>query len=84
MKTHAQGDRQRDWNWKANFNHAVTSYFVPLGWARYSYGGQEYNYWLDGIGGQVFLLVGLALGTLLHRWNQNRLDRRYERLLASS
>ena len=42
------------------------------------------HYWLDGIGGQVFLLVGLALGTLLHRWNQNRLDRRYERLLASS
>lgn len=55
VKTHAQGDRQRDWNWKANFNHAVTSYFVPLGWARYSYGGQEYNYWLDGIAGGRFV-----------------------------
>ena len=42
------------------------------------------HYWLDGVGGQVFLLIGFTLGTLLHRWNQDRLDRRHERLLATS
>jgi hypothetical protein len=29
-------------------------------------------------------LIGFTLGTLLHRWNQDRLDRRHERLLATS
>ena len=55
VKSHAQGDRQRDWNWKANFEKSVTSYFVPIGWACYSYGGKEYNYWIDGIDASRFV-----------------------------
>ena len=42
------------------------------------------HYWIDGVGGQLFLLVGFGLGTWLHRWNQNRLDRRHERSLLTT
>ena len=38
------------------------------------------HYWLDGVGGLVVFSVGSLLGWRLHRWNQERLDRRfYER-----
>lgn len=49
VRTHAQGDRQRDWNWKANISKTATSYFLPIGWVKYEYGGKEYNFWVDGI-----------------------------------
>jgi len=49
VKSHAQGDRQKDWNWKASIRKSSTSYFLPIGWVKYEYGGKEYNYWLDGI-----------------------------------
>jgi len=49
VKSHAQGDRQKDWNWKASIQKSSTSYFLPVGWVKYEYGGKEYNYWLDGI-----------------------------------
>ena len=34
------------------------------------------HYWLDGIGGLVVFTVGALIGWGMHRWNQNRLDRR--------
>ncbi len=34
------------------------------------------HFWLDGIGGLIAFSVGSLLGWGLHRWNQNRLDRR--------
>lgn len=34
------------------------------------------HYWLDGIGGLVVLGTGFLMGWGLHRWNQNRLDRK--------
>ena len=49
VKSHAQGDRQRDWHWTANIDKAVTSYLLPVGWVKYEYAGKEYNYWIDGI-----------------------------------
>ncbi len=36
------------------------------------------HYWLDGVGGLVVFSVGSLLGWRLHRWNQERLDRRFE------
>ncbi|MBU3704206.1 MAG: phosphatase PAP2 family protein, partial [Ilumatobacteraceae bacterium] len=42
------------------------------------------HYWIDGVGGQLFLLVGFGLGTWLHRWNQRRLDARHESMLRST
>jgi hypothetical protein len=42
------------------------------------------HYWIDGVGGQLFLLVGFGLGTWLHRWNQRRLDTRHERSLQTA
>ena len=35
------------------------------------------HYWLDGIGGLVVFGVGALIGWGLHRWNQERLDRRF-------
>jgi hypothetical protein len=49
VQSHAQGDRQRDWNWKASISKTATSYFLPVGWVKYEYGGKEYNFWVDGI-----------------------------------
>lgn len=37
------------------------------------------HYWIDGIGGQVALAIGAALGWATHRWNQHRLDVKYLR-----
>ncbi len=35
------------------------------------------HYWLDGIGGLLVFSVGALIGWGLHRWNQERLDRRF-------
>ncbi len=35
------------------------------------------HYWLDGVGGLVVFAVGALIGWGLHRWNQERLDRRF-------
>jgi membrane-associated phospholipid phosphatase len=42
------------------------------------------HYWIDGVGGQLALGVGALLGWGLHRWNQNRLDRKHEAQFAST
>lgn len=34
------------------------------------------HFWLDGIGGLIVFAVGALIGWGMHRWNQNRLDRR--------
>ncbi len=36
------------------------------------------HYWIDGVGGLIAFGVGTLLGWGLHRWNQNRLDARWE------
>ena len=35
------------------------------------------HYWLDGVGGLVVFVTGSLIGWGLHRWNQDRLDRRH-------
>lgn len=35
------------------------------------------HFWLDGAGGMLAFAVGAIVGWGLHRWNQNRLDRRF-------
>jgi membrane-associated phospholipid phosphatase len=42
------------------------------------------HYWLDGIGGLVVFGVGALIGWGLHRWNQERLDRKFAAELSSS
>jgi membrane-associated phospholipid phosphatase len=34
------------------------------------------HFWLDGVGGLAVFAVGSLIGWGMHRWNQNRLDRR--------
>ncbi len=36
------------------------------------------HFWVDGLGGILAFAIGALLGWGLHRWNQNRLDRRQE------
>ncbi|MEM9038761.1 MAG: phosphatase PAP2 family protein [Actinomycetota bacterium] len=44
------------------------------------------HYWIDGLGGLLAFAIGAVVGWGLHRWNQNRLDRKYgypaERLMG--
>lgn len=35
------------------------------------------HFWLDGVGGLLAFLVGALIGWGLHRWNQDRLDRKH-------
>jgi len=35
------------------------------------------HYWLDGVGGMIAFGIGALLGWGTHRWNQERLDRRF-------
>jgi len=42
------------------------------------------HYWIDGVGGQLVLGVGALLGWGVHRWNQNRLDRKHEAQFATT
>ena len=42
------------------------------------------HYWLDGVGGLLVFGLGALIGWRVHRWNQNRLDRRHIQLLADA
>ena len=41
------------------------------------------HYWIDGIGGLLVFAVGSLIGWGMHRWNQDRLDRRHAELFAA-
>jgi hypothetical protein len=41
-----------------------------------------HHYWIDGAGGLFVFGVGAVLGWGIHRWNQERLERAFERRLA--
>jgi hypothetical protein len=40
------------------------------------------HYWIDGAGGLLAFGIGAVLGWGIHRWNQERLERAFERRLA--
>ena len=48
VKNHAQGDKQRDWNWNARMNHGTTTYAVPICHGAFQYGDKEYHVWVGG------------------------------------
>ena len=35
------------------------------------------HFWIDGVGGLLVFGVGALIGWGIHRWNQDRLDRRH-------
>jgi hypothetical protein len=41
------------------------------------------HYWLDAVGGLVIFALGAIVGWGIHRWNQDRLDRAWQRDHAS-
>jgi hypothetical protein len=41
------------------------------------------HYWIDGVGGLIVFGLGALIGMGLHRWNQQRLDRRERAALAA-
>lgn len=50
VKSHAQGDRQKDWHWSATMSHSSNTVYVPICHAVFDYKGAEYQVWIDGIG----------------------------------
>jgi membrane-associated phospholipid phosphatase len=42
------------------------------------------HYWLDGVGGIIVFSIGSLIGWGLHRWNQDRLDRRHAELVEAT
>jgi membrane-associated phospholipid phosphatase len=38
------------------------------------------HYWIDGVGGLVALGAGFVLGGYMHRWNQDRLNAKFDKL----
>jgi hypothetical protein len=47
---HAQGDRQRDWNWNSSIhNQDLKPALIPLAQGVFSYQGQNYQIWSDGV-----------------------------------
>lgn len=41
------------------------------------------HYWIDGVGGLIVFALGALIGWGMHRWNQDRLDRKFAAALAS-
>ena len=53
VQRHAQGNRQKDWNWNmSSLTPSVSTLYVPVSSAVFDYKGQNYHYWSDGIGGE--------------------------------
>lgn len=50
VKSHGQGDRQKDWHWSATMSHSSKTLYVPICHAVFDYKGAEYQVWIDGIG----------------------------------
>jgi LSD1 subclass zinc finger protein len=50
VKSHGQGDRQKDWHWSATMAHSSKTVYVPICHAVFDYKGAEYQVWIDGIG----------------------------------
>jgi len=54
VKSHGQGDHQKDWHWNAQMSHSENTVNVPICHAVFDYKGTEYHYWIDGIGSTEF------------------------------
>lgn len=59
----------RRWQRVAVFLYPLFTLFVIIVTAN--------HYWIDGVGGLTALGLGALIGWALHRWNGNRLDRRF-------
>jgi LSD1 subclass zinc finger protein len=53
VKSHAQGDHQQDWHWKAKMSHSSNTLYVPICHAIFDYQGTDYHYWTDGVSGST-------------------------------
>lgn len=51
---HAQGDRQRDWNWNGSIQKTSTPVMVPVGQITFDYKDHEYTVWCDGVDDKNF------------------------------
>lgn len=49
VKSHAQGDRQKDWHWKATTSRSSATIYVPVCHIAFEYKGHEYHLWVDGV-----------------------------------
>jgi hypothetical protein len=48
VRSHAQGDRQRDWYWTANINKQHSNVVMPIAHSVFEYDNKEFHIWFDG------------------------------------
>ncbi len=48
VRSHAQGDNQRDWHWTANIIREGTAYAVPICHLTFRYNDRDYSIWVRG------------------------------------
>jgi LSD1 subclass zinc finger protein len=71
VKSHAQGNRQRDWHWTANISKRAIPVAIPICHVVYEYTGKQYNIWTDGTDSSVQIADALPMDE--HRQKKVRL-----------
>ena len=55
VRSHAQGNRQRDWRWNGKWNWESSTVLVPIAKASFEYEEKSYSVWFDGSNPSIFL-----------------------------
>lgn len=55
VKSHAQGNRQKDWRWTGKWNWESSTVLVPIAKASFEYEEKSYSVWFDGSNPSIFL-----------------------------
>jgi len=48
VKSHGQGDRQKDWHWSYSIDKETTTILLPIAQSVFEYKGKEYHLWVVG------------------------------------
>jgi hypothetical protein len=55
VKSHAQGNRQRDWRWTAKWDWESSTVLVPIAKASFEYEEKSYSVWFNGSDPTIFM-----------------------------
>jgi hypothetical protein len=61
VRSHAQGDHQKDWHWTAQTEKVDETLILPVARSVFEYSGQKYTIWFDGTNAQSSLSDGMPV-----------------------